>query len=84
MKPMFLPAVESERRPSAYLDAIDAMRANSQEYPQIWHLFALPSGSHRSTSRASRRRSCADPSPLSPGMRELIAAFTSYRNDCPF
>jgi len=22
--------------------------------------------------------------PLSPGMRELIAAFTSYRNDCPF
>ena len=24
------------------------------------------------------------PAPLSPGMRELIAAFTSYRNDCPF
>lgn len=23
-------------------------------------------------------------SPLTPGMRELIAAFTSYRNDCPF
>jgi len=24
------------------------------------------------------------PSPLSPGQRELIAAFTSRRNDCPF
>ena len=24
------------------------------------------------------------PSPLSPGFRELIAAFTSHRNDCPF
>jgi hypothetical protein len=24
------------------------------------------------------------PSPLSPGQRELIAAFTSRRNACPF
>jgi len=24
------------------------------------------------------------PSPLPPGIRELIAAFTSRRNDCPF
>jgi len=24
------------------------------------------------------------PSPLSPGLRELIAAFTSRRNDCLF
>lgn len=24
------------------------------------------------------------PSPLTPGMRELIAAFTSRHNDCPF
>jgi AhpD family alkylhydroperoxidase len=24
------------------------------------------------------------PSPLSPGQRELIAAFTSKRNECPF
>jgi hypothetical protein len=22
--------------------------------------------------------------PLSPGIRELIAAYTSYENDCPF
>jgi AhpD family alkylhydroperoxidase len=25
-----------------------------------------------------------EPAPLSPGMRELIAAYTSARNDCPF
>jgi alkylhydroperoxidase family enzyme len=24
------------------------------------------------------------PTALPPGMRELIAAYTSYRNDCPF
>ena len=24
------------------------------------------------------------PAPLSPGIRELIAAYTSVRNDCPF
>ena len=24
------------------------------------------------------------PAPLSPGLRELIAAYTSRRNDCPF
>jgi AhpD family alkylhydroperoxidase len=24
------------------------------------------------------------PAPLDPGMRELIAAFTSARNHCPF
>jgi hypothetical protein len=24
------------------------------------------------------------PGPFSPGIRELIAAYTSYRNDCPF
>ena len=25
-----------------------------------------------------------EPAPLSPGFRELIAAYTSYRNSCPF
>jgi AhpD family alkylhydroperoxidase len=24
------------------------------------------------------------PAPLSPGLRELIAAYTSQKNDCPF
>jgi len=80
---MFLPAVESERRPSPYLDAVDAMRANSQEYPQIWHLFAYRPEATQHLARFTQEI-MRGPSPLSPGMRELIAAFTSYRNDCPF
>jgi alkylhydroperoxidase family enzyme len=83
MKPMFLPAVESERRPSPYLDAVDTMRANSQEYPQIWHLFAYRPEVTQHLARFTQEI-MRGPSPLSPGMRELIAAFTSYRNDCPF
>ena len=83
MKPMFLPGVESERRPSPYLDAVDAMRANSQEYPQIWHLFAYRPEASQHLARFTQEI-MRGPSPLSPGIRELIAAFTSYRNDCPF
>jgi alkylhydroperoxidase family enzyme len=83
MKPMFLPAVESERRPSPYLDAVDAMRANNHEYPQIWHLFAYRPEATQHLARFTQEI-MRGPSPLSPGIRELIAAFTSYRNDCPF
>ena len=59
------------------------MQEQGAEYPQIWHLFAyLPRP--RRTSRGSRRRFLRGPSPLSPGMRELIAAYTSQGNHCPF
>jgi hypothetical protein len=83
MKPMFLPALESERRPSPYLDAVDAMRANSHEYPQIWHLFAYRPEATQHLARFTQEI-MRGPSPLRPGMRELIAAFTSSRKDCPF
>jgi len=83
MKPMFLPGVEENPRPGAHRDLIAAMRQGGMEYPQIWHLFAfLPSATEhlaRFTQEILR-----GPAPLSPGIRELIAAFTSYRNDCPF
>ena len=83
MKPMFLPGVESNPKPGPYRTLIEQMRAHGQEYPQIWHLFAfLPSATDhlaRFTQEILR-----GPSPLSPGLRELIAAYTSQRNDCPF
>lgn len=83
MEPMFLPDVEKNPRPSGYLDAIQMMRANGAEYPQIWHMFGyLP----QATEHLARftQEILRGPAPLSPGMRELIAAFTSYRNECPF
>jgi hypothetical protein len=83
MEPMFLPEVEGNPKPGPYRDLIQAMQAGGAEYPQIWHMFAyLP----KATEHLARftQEILRGPSPLSPGMRELIAAFTSYRNDCPF
>lgn len=83
MKPMFLPGVEQDPKTSPYLDAIRMMQNAGAEYPQIWHLFAyLPAATEhlaRFTQEILR-----GPAPLSPGMRELIAAYTSARNHCPF
>lgn len=83
MKPMFLSDVENTAQPSGYLDAIDAMRSAGQEYPQIWHLFAFRPEATQHLARFTQEVMRGE-SPLTPGMRELIAAFTSYRNDCPF
>jgi hypothetical protein len=83
MKPMFLPDVEHNPQSGPYRDAIQAMQANGAEYPQIWHLFAyLP----RATEHLARftQEVLRGPAPLSPGLRELIAAYTSKRNECPF
>jgi hypothetical protein len=81
MDPMFLPDVEANPKPSPYYDAINQMKQS--EYPQIWHLFAyLPEATQhlaRFTQEILR-----GPAPISPGMRELIAAYTSQRNSCPF
>jgi alkylhydroperoxidase family enzyme len=80
---MFLPHVEANPQPGPYRDLIEAMRRDGAEYPQIWHLFAyLPAATDhlaRFTQEILR-----GPSPLSPGLRELIAAYTSRRNQCPF
>jgi hypothetical protein len=83
MESMFLPSVEHHSQPGPYLDLIRMMQAGGAEYPQIWHMFAyLP----KATEHLARftQEILRGPAPLSPGMRELIAAFTSYRNDCPF
>ena len=83
MDPMFLPEVEANPKPSPYLDSIAQMQKAGAEYPQIWHLFAyLPNATQhlgRFTQEILR-----GPGPISPGMRELIAAYTSQRNACPF
>jgi hypothetical protein len=83
MKPMFLPEVEADSKPSPYNALIRNMRESGAEYPQIWHMFAyLP----KATEHLAKftQEVLRGPAPLSPGIRELIAAFTSYRNECPF
>ncbi len=83
MKPMFLPGVEQNPQPGPYATAIHTMNAAGAEYPQIWHLFAYRPEATEHLARFTQAI-LRGPSPLSPGMRELIAAYTSVRNHCPF
>jgi alkylhydroperoxidase family enzyme len=83
MKPMLLPDVERNPQPGPYATAIDAMKRAGAEYPQIWHLFAYKPDATQHLARFTQAI-MRDPAPLSPGLRELIAAYTSARNHCPF
>ncbi|MCZ2150564.1 MAG: peroxidase [Bryobacterales bacterium] len=83
MDPMFLPDVENDPKPGPYFDNLQAMQRLGKEYPQIWHLFAyLP----QATGHLARftQEIMRGPAPIAPGWRELIAAYTSYHNHCPF
>jgi alkylhydroperoxidase family enzyme len=83
MKPMFLPDVENNSQPGGRGDLIRQMRSSGKEYPQIWHLFAFRP---KATDHlgAFTQEVMRGESPLSPGLRELIASFTSAENHCPF
>jgi len=83
MKPMFLPEVESHDGTGARADAIRRMRAAGVPVPQISHLFAYKPD-RTDHLAAFTQGVMRGPSPLSPGERELIAAFTSRRNQCLF
>jgi hypothetical protein len=83
MKPMFLPGVEANPEPGPYANFIQGMKTAGKEYPQIWHMFAFRTGitAHLASFTQEIMRGEA---PLSPGLRELIAAYTSAQNHCPF
>ena len=83
MKPMFLPSVEQNPQPGPYRDAIQTMQAAGAEYPQIWHMFAFRPQATQHLARFTQEI-LRGPAPMSPGIRELIAAYTSYGNECPF
>jgi len=83
MKPMFLPGVEGNPEPGPYADAIAAMRESGAEYPQIWHLFAFKPAATKHLAMFTQEIMHGD-APISSGLRELIAAYVSARNECPF
>ena len=62
---------------------ITELRAAGLPVPQIMHLFAYKPDRTALLSRFTQGV-MRGPSPLPAGLRELIAAFTSRRNDCPF
>ena len=83
MKPMFLADVEQNPKPGPFRNQVQAMRAGGGEYPQIWNMFAyMPSATEHLAQFT--QEIMRGPAPISPGLRELIAAYTSSLNDCPF
>jgi uncharacterized peroxidase-related enzyme len=83
MDPMFLPDVENNPQPGPYRDLVRAMQRDGREYPQIWHLFAFRPQATEHLAQFTQEI-LRGPAPLSPGLRELIAAYTSCQNECPF
>jgi hypothetical protein len=82
-KAMFLPEVENATHPSPYQDLVQGMKSGGQEYPKIWHMFAFKP---KATAHLAQftQEIMREPGPLTSGFRELIAAYTSARNQCPF
>jgi hypothetical protein len=83
LEAMFLPGVEHNPQPGPYADALRMMQAAATEYPQIWHLFAFRPLATDHLARFTQEV-MREPGPLNRWLRELIAAFTSARNACPF
>jgi uncharacterized peroxidase-related enzyme len=81
--PTYLPEVEANPQPSPYADLIKVAQAAGREHWQIWNLFAFRPEvtSHLASFTEGVMRS---PAPISGAMRELIAAYTSWTNDCEF
>ena len=80
---MFLSEIEQADPGGAYARPINELRAAGFPVPQIMHLFAYKPDRTDFLSRFTQGV-MRGPSPLSAGLRELIAAFTSRRNDCLF
>ena len=83
MRPMFLSEVEQGNPGGPYAPLINALRAAGHPVPQIMHLFAYKPDRTDFLARFTQGV-MRGPSPLPAGIRELIAAFTSRRNDCLF
>ncbi|HEY3453807.1 MAG TPA: peroxidase [Bryobacteraceae bacterium] len=83
MEPIFLKDVEEHRGDDNYTRAIEMMRRIGPEYPQILHMFSYKMNATVHLERFTQEI-MREPAPLSPGIRELIAAYTSNLNACPF
>ena len=83
MDQMYLPEIEQHAGSGPWADAVRQMRDAGLPVPQIMHLFAFKMDRTEHLARFTQGV-MRGPSPLPPGIRELIAAFTSRRNECPF
>lgn len=80
---LYLPGVEANPQPGIYRDLIEAARAGNAEYSRIWDLFAFQQTFTIHLARFTHGV-LRQPASITPGVRELIAAYTSYQNECAF
>jgi uncharacterized peroxidase-related enzyme len=80
---MYLPGVEAHPQPGIYRDLIESARGRGAEYSKIWDLFAFQQSFTIHLARFTHGV-LREPATISPGLRELIAAYTSYQNECAF
>jgi alkylhydroperoxidase family enzyme len=80
---MFLKDVQNKEGDGNYTEKIKQMKAHNLPIPEIWHLFAFKPEMTEHLAKLTEA-AMRGPSPLSHGFRELIAAFTSHKNACPF
>jgi hypothetical protein len=83
MEPMYLSEVENAEPAGPRAETVRQLRASGLPVPQILHLLCYKPDRTDHLSRFTQAV-LRGPSPLSPGQRELIAAFTSRRNQCLF
>jgi uncharacterized peroxidase-related enzyme len=82
-EPMYLRGVEENPKPSIYRDLIENAQSSGGDYWQIWHLLAFdPEAAHHLAALSHTLMHKLGP--LSAGLRELIAAYTSSLNNCEF
>ena len=80
---LYLPGVEANPKPGAYQALIAAAKSGNAEYSKIWDLFAFQNDFTIHLARFTQGV-LRQPASISAGFRELIAAFTSFQNECRF
>jgi alkylhydroperoxidase family enzyme len=83
MDSIYLKEIEAVAKAGPAGATFAAMEHAGVPVPQILYLFACKPQTTDHLSRFTQEV-MRGPSPLSPGQRELIAAFTSSRNQCLF
>src|SRR5258706_7325360 len=80
---MFLKEMESHPTEGMTTIAFEKLRAEGEAIPEILHLFRFK---RHATDHLVRftEEIMRGPSPLSPGLRELIGAYFSKKNQCSF
>jgi uncharacterized peroxidase-related enzyme len=82
-EPIYLRDVENNPQPSRYPNLTQTFQNTGRETWNIWYLFAFRPEVTPHLARVAQAV-MREPSPLSPGLREMIAAYTSYVNESEF